>query len=165
MKKQFALLVLAITFVGQAFASGYPADYNFYSDNRQAGPAYVRRDLQGGGRVALNISYRGVLSNSERVSVFIRVHYNAGVRTGRFLMARTRSGFETRITNGCLEGQFGGCRKQSTQEMKDLLYWGGRGPMTLNGIKFELAFVDENGNWDSQYGQNYQFQFDEYKMF
>lgn len=165
MKSFFWNILAILAFSTSAFASNYPGDYPVWSDTQSNYPVQIKRDLQGSGAVALNIYYEGKLARSESLSVVVRVLYQDGPREAVFQMNRYSSGFFTRVTNGCLTGQLGGCAAEGTDAMKYLLQWAGRRPMILNALAVELAFVDGNGNWDSRYGANYTFYFNEHHAF
>ncbi len=157
-----AIMLISTFFVKiDGFSSNYPADLPKRSDFQSHGPAHIQRDLQYSGAIALNVEYRGELSKSSSVAVVLKIIYHDGIREALFEMTPVEGGWTTRVTNGCLVGMMGGCQTQGTDEMKDLLFWASRVPMTLNALHVELAFVDDQGKWDNNNGSNYIFVFGE----
>ena len=165
MKKLFLNILALLVLSTSAFASEYPSDYPYWSDSKSYDFVQIKRDLQGSGAVALNILYQGALSKSQNLSAVVRITYLDGVREATFPMSRYGDAFYVRVTNGCLVGSLGGCATPGTDAMKYLLQWAGRMPMTLNALNVELAFVNENGTWDSRNRANYPFHFDEVRSY
>ena len=145
--------------------SEYPSTYEISSSCQTIGAVEMCRGMQGGGAVAVHVRYRGFLKGKENLTTFMRIHNHDGDREGRFEMdaaypPQYAGSFRlATITNGCLVGQLGGCAARGTEAMRDILFWAGRAPMRFNALDIEVAIDAGNGEWDSQYGQNYHFYF------
>lgn len=156
--------------------SEYPSDYTWNHVCSTDGPVKVCRSYNYGG-VYLDLEYSGFLVDEiqkadDKFEVLATVHYKNGDRQGKFVADTHWLVFERehhvgvpntvrfRLTTGCLVGQLGGCATEATPEMKDLLYWAFRPDGRPNAIDIEYAFL-ANGKWDSKYGANYKFHFDQ----
>lgn len=133
------------------------------------GPIEVCRSMQdfADGAIQLDIAYNGSLvppysapNPWKRVSAWVQVNYRDESRHAVFAMERGGMSERVVLTNGCLRmGAY--CKVFATPEMRHLLYWTVNPPYRLNELDLEVAIVDENGLWDSNYGQNYRFRFAE----
>lgn len=149
---------------GSSPKSGYPTDYSINSQCQTNGPVTVCRALQVGPRLAvLDITYAGGILDPMKVSAFVKANYRDGARQGIF--QRLNVGpfdiARIRVTGGCVVGQLGGCAQSGTAEMRNLLLWAQQWDGTLNALDLEIALVDAAGNWDSLFGTNYKFHFDQ----
>ncbi len=166
MSRCFSVLLAMLIFSPWAVASNYPSDMPIWSDSQTMDGAHIERQMQGSGAVALNIKYTGSLANSSGVSVLIMINYYDGQRQLLIPMNNFGSHWEVRVTNGCLIGMLGGCEQYGTDEMRELLYWASwqrPGKMFLNRLSVGLAFVNDNGQWDSRDGRNFSFDFPGYE--
>ena len=73
-------------------------------------------------------------------------------------MEKLGNSYHVRLTNGCLVGVLGGCAREGTYEMKELLYHAAYS-YTLNAFDVEFSVSNEFNHWDSNFGANYRFQF------
>lgn len=144
--------------------SGYPGDYSMGYSCQKNGPVEVCRAIQTGGLLAvLDIRYSNGVLDAKKVSAFVRVKYLDGNREGVFPTLFYQQPFaQVRVTGGCMVGVMGGCARSGTAEMRDLLQWAQTYGGTLNALDLEVAFVDDRGNWDSRFGANYAFHFDQW---
>lgn len=112
----------------------------------------------------LTINYTGQLVGSNKLNVYVRLNGRDGVfPTTKYVSNSTRDFFVS-LTDGKFNCRFQNPDDETTvcetptSEMISLFraaYDRSRTP----AWKIELAFVDENGNWDSAYGQNYKVEF------
>lgn len=141
--------------------SGYPSNYPIFSDVRAAEKVAVTRSLQSDGGIGLWIEYGGHLRGSSGLKVYVKVNYLDGSRDLLVpLDSDTGSAARFRLSSRCLVGEYGGCARQAPDSMKHLLYWA-VGTRRLNALDMELAFTNDQGEWDSKYGANYRVQFGE----
>ncbi len=169
MKRLLPLFVCLLAACGQAQPtpsapkSEYPGDYSIGYSCQTNGPVEVCRALQGGNLAVLDIRYKNGVLDARKVSAFVRVKYLYGNREGVFPTLYFQEPFaQVRVTGGCLVGMLGGCARSGTAEMRDILQWAQTSSGTLNALDLEVAFVDDHGIWDSRFGANYAFHFDQW---
>jgi hypothetical protein len=139
--------------------SGYAADFAIKETCKRQGPVSVCRGFQVKSRLAvLDIHYTGTEVAQDGLGVWIAARYQEGTREGVFGQTKDAA---VRITGGCLEGDMWHCAKPGTAAMRDLLHWAARADGTLNELTLELAVMGKDGSWDSRYGENYHFFFDQ----
>ncbi len=145
--------------------SEYPYDMATFVSCQSDGPVRLCRGSQISYALpVLDITYENGVLEPKKLSVFAKINYQNGARQATFAKLDGRGPDDVaffRLTGGCLVGKLGGCEQAGTAPMRDLLQWAGRSGGALNALDVALAFVDDAGTWDSHYGANYRFHFDQ----
>lgn len=164
--KFFAFVLISIvSFYATVQASNYPLDYSINQSCQVNESIQVCRALQPASNLAvLDIEYKGrLLNNSSMITLWIKVNYSNGSKSLSIpLTKNNHDQLGARITGGCLKGSEGGCALNGTAEMRNFLEWAQRSEGTLNQLNLEVAFYNENGEWDNLGSfKNYSFVFEE----
>lgn len=159
-KHFFASICSFFIFSSVGYTSNYPSDMTMYQDPVKAvGPLSITRGMQYSGYVVLEINYNGYLKNiASPIFLTAIAHYQNGDVVRTFKLAPRNGQFHVRLTKGCLVGKLGGCETWSTPDMQALLYFADYFSH-LNALDIDFAVSNQLGQWDSNFGENYQFHF------
>lgn len=183
MKRHFALIALSAA-AGTAQASWYPPDYVVESECKQdAGVKVCMFNHRVATKPYLRIEYTGQLQPAfwGRLSVYVRINgrdatfpltnanYTDYVQINHYRNIRLCY-HNTTMTPTTPQFEF--CPNASPEGPMVLDYYKEMPPQTeldlvgnpydegnRNGWNVELAFVSQDGQWDSRYGSNYRFRF------
>ncbi len=149
--------------------SGYPDTYPVTVDSLEHNAIRVERIRQKDNGLGLAIYYNGILCTGAKKAVpalLVKINFPDGSFVTDFIDAESSSGACTRfyLSNTCTKGMFDGCAQHASTSMQYLLNpfvakEPGFSLSTLRPLDIEIAFVTAGGDWDSQSGANYHFNF------
>ncbi len=180
MIKKLAALLL-FSFASLAEASDYPPGYAVESRCQTKGPVRVCAiNRNYGSYPRLHIQYKGYLGTRQPLSAWISFNGRSNVYpfpTPRDTLTLNEPVPYRCWVGGLPDGQvgpYGPCARPHSQPVgslvweivpiaakeRDLFYYARNEWGRANAWDIELAFVDQNGRWDSIYGENYVFRFE-----
>lgn len=177
LKNLFSIfLVIISSLLGSAFASDYPRGYEYDKICDTHSDMTVCLSSQVGGPAVLKVHYNGMLASKPNLSVYVQIadkghlfamkpsHVGQVVTIGKihgvYRCLNTKAytynryppciPFYEQSPEGQViwsEGEINSFEKDFMSDVKK-----GQEPQYI-----EVSFVDGEGQWDSQYGQNYHF--------
>lgn len=168
---KIALLMLAMTMATQSCSredstsnlnSNYPPDYAWERSCHESAEFRVCQRTNGGDRAELAIEYKGMLVGTGKMSAYVKLNGRSGV----FLMDIRGAKPRLLLANGPLDCHMSqssnswNCRLPE-QNMLDMFYYATFNYNRFNAWDVEIAIVNEHGQWDSRFGANYKFRFEQ----